>query len=190
MLCVHRRRYGRRQAVCGNSAALGFSQESGIPLEVGIIRNHYVGRTFIQPSQGMRDFKVRLKFNLVKEVLKGKRVVVVDHSIVRGTTSKARVKSLRQAGEKEVHLRISCPPHRFPCAYGIDFPTREELIANRYTPDQLKKYLECDSIGYLSLEGMLNCMTYPKESYCTACWSGNYPVEFEKVGKYHTEKCQ
>jgi len=173
----------------GNSAALGFSQQSGIPLEVGIIRNHYVGRTFIQPSQGIRDFKVRVKFNLIKDVLKGKRVVVVDDSIVRGTTSKMRVKSLRQAGAKEVHLRISCPPHTNPCAYGIDFPTKEELIANRYTHDELRKYLDCDSVGYLSLEGMLKCVSFPKENYCTACWSGKYPVPFENFNKYHTEKC-
>ena len=173
----------------GNSAALGFSQQSGVPLEAGIIRNHYVGRTFIQPSQGIRDFKVRVKFNLVKEVLKGKSVVVVDDSIVRGTTSKMRVKSLRQAGAKEVHLRISCPPHRFPCAYGIDFPTREELIANRYSDEEIRKYLECDSVGYLSLEGMLKCVSYAKENYCTACWSGKYPIPFEGAGKFHTEKC-
>ncbi len=172
----------------GNSAALGFSQQSGIPLEVGIIRNHYVGRTFIQPSQGIRDFKVRVKFNLVKEVLKGKRVVVVDDSIVRGTTSRMRVKSLRQAGAKEVHLRISCPPHRFPCAYGIDFPTKEELIANKYTTEALKKYLDCDSVGYLSLEGMLECVSNPKENYCTACWSGKYPIAFENIDKFHAEK--
>lgn len=174
----------------GNSAALGFSQQSGIPLEYAIIRNHYVGRTFIQPSQGMRDFKVRVKFNFIKEVLRDKRVVIVDDSIVRGTTSKMRVKSLRAAGAKEVHVRISCPPHRFPCAYGIDFPTREELIANKYEGEELRKYLECDSVGYLSLEGMLKCVSQPKESYCTACWSGNYPVPFEGVDKYHAEKCQ
>ncbi len=174
----------------GNSAALGFSQESGIPLEYGIIRNHYVGRTFIQPSQGIRDFKARVKFNFIKEVLKGKRVVVVDDSIVRGTTSKIRVKNLRQAGAKEVHLRISCPPHKFPCAYGIDFPTPEELIANKYTPEEIRKYFECDSVGYLSIEGMLQCVGYPKESYCTACWNGNYPVKFEGIDKFHAEKCQ
>ena len=116
--------------------------------------------------------------------------MVVDDSIVRGTTSKMRVKSLRQAGAKEVHLRISCPPHRHPCAYGIDFPTREELIANKYSHEELKKYLDCDSIGYLSLEGMLKCVSYPKENYCTACWSGNYPVSFESVDKFHAEKCQ
>lgn len=174
----------------GNSAALGFSQESGIPLEYGIIRNHYVGRTFIQPSQGMRDFKVRVKFNFIKEVLKGKRVVVVDDSIVRGTTSKIRVKGLRQAGAKEVHLRISCPPHKFPCAYGIDFPTREELIANKYSTEEIKKYFECDSVGYLSLEGMLKSVSFPKENYCTACWTGKYPVSFEGLDKFHAEKGQ
>ncbi len=178
----------------GNSAALGFSQESGIPLEYGIIRNHYVGRTFIQPNQGIRDFKARVKFNFVKEVLNGKRVVVVDDSIVRGTTSKIRVKNLRQAGAKEVHLRISCPPHRFPCAYGIDFPTREELLANKYSVEEIKKYLDCDSIGYLSLEGMLKCASLPKENYCTACWTGEYSVAFEGIDKFHAErhtaKCQ
>lgn len=172
----------------GNSAALGFSQESGIPLEYGIIRNHYVGRTFIQPSQGARDFKVRVKFNFVREVLEGKRLVVVDDSIVRGTTSKIRVRSLRQAGAKEVHLRISCPPHRFPCAYGIDFPTREELIANTHSMEEIRKYFDCDSVGYLSLEGMLGCVSYPKESYCTACWNGQYPVPFERADKFHAEK--
>ena len=174
----------------GNSAALGYSRQSGIPLEYGIIRNHYVGRTFIQPSQGIRDFKVRVKFNFIKEVLKGKRLVVVDDSIVRGTTSKIRVKSLRQAGAKEVHLRISCPPHRFPCAYGIDFPTKEELIANKYNTEDLRKYFECDSVGYLSLDGMLKCMSFPKENYCTACWTGKYPVAFEGIDKFHAEKGQ
>ncbi|OIO38533.1 MAG: amidophosphoribosyltransferase [Candidatus Omnitrophica bacterium CG1_02_46_14] len=173
----------------GNSAALGYSRQSGIPLEYGIIRNHYVGRTFIQPSQRLRDFKVRVKFNFIREVLKGKRLVVVDDSIVRGTTSKIRVKSLRQAGAKEVHLRISCPPHKFPCAYGIDFPTKEELIANKYNTEDLRKYFECDSVGYLSLEGMLKCMSFPKENYCAACWSGQYPVAFEGIDKFHAEKC-
>jgi amidophosphoribosyltransferase len=173
----------------GNSAALGFSQGSGIPLETGIIRNHYVGRTFIQPSQGMRDFKVRIKFNFVKEVLAGKRVVIVDDSIVRGTTCKLRVKKLRAAGAKEVHVRISCPPHKFPCAYGIDFPTPEELLANRYSLEETRTYLEADSVGYLSLEGMLSCVCLPKENYCTACWSGRYPIPFSKFDKFHAEKC-
>ena len=172
----------------GNSAALGYSRESGIPLEYGIIRNHYVGRTFIQPSQGIRDFKARVKFNFIKEVLAGKRVVVVDDSIVRGTTSKIRVNNLRQAGAKEVHLRISCPPHKFPCAYGIDFPTREELLANKYSIEEMRKYLECDSVGYLSLEGMLKCASMPKENYCTACWTGKYSVAFENMDKFHAER--
>jgi amidophosphoribosyltransferase len=173
----------------GNSAALGFSLESGIPLEQAIIRNHYVGRTFIQPSQGMRDFKVRVKFNVIKEVLAGKRIVVIDDSIVRGTTSKLRVKTLRAAGAKEVHLRISCPPHKFPCAYGIDFPTREELIANKYSPEEICKYLDCDSVGYLSLEGMLSCVKHKADSYCTACWSGKYPVAYNGLDKYLAERC-
>ena len=136
----------------------------------------------------MRDFKVRAKFNFVKEILKDKSVIVVDDSIVRGTTSKMRVKNLRASGVKDVHLRISCPPHRFPCAYGIDFPTSEELIANKYSADEIKKYFGCDSIGYLSLEGMLSCVSFPKESYCTACWNGKYPVPFKSFDKYHTEK--
>jgi len=139
----------------GYSAALGFSKESGIPLEMGIIRNHYVGRTFIQPSQGSREIGVRVKFNFIKDVLKGKRVVVVDDSIVRGTTSKIRVRELRSAGAKEVHLMISCPPHRFPCFYGIDFHRSSELIANKYPVEKIGQYLGVDSLGYLSLEGML-----------------------------------
>ena len=171
----------------GNSAALGYSQESGIPLEVGIIRNHYVGRTFIQPMQEQREFKVKVKFNLMKEVLKGQRVVVVDDSIVRGTTSKLRMKSLRDAGVKEVHLRISCPPHRFPCAYGIDFPTSKELIAYNRTVEEIRKYLDCDSLGYLSLEGMLQCVKKDSNDYCTACWTGKYPVPFNAPDKYFAE---
>lgn len=167
----------------GASAALGFSQESGIPLEYGIIRNHYVGRTFIQPTQLIRDFRVKVKFNLLDEVLKGKRIVVVDDSIVRGTTSKIRVRNLREAGAKEVHLRISCPPHRFPCFYGIDFPTRKELIGAKLRIEQIRKFLNVDSLGYLSLEGMLSCVkAYPKERYCVACFTGNYPVKFGKEG--------
>jgi len=165
----------------GFSAALGYSQESGIVLEMGIIRNHYVGRTFIQPAQDSRDMGVRVKFNILKDILKGKRIIIVDDSIVRGTTSKIRVRNLRKAGVKEVHLRISCPAHRFPCFYGIDFHRASELIANKY--DNLKKiskYLEVDSLGYLSLEGMLSCFKHPKDSYCSSCWTGKYPVRPEK----------
>jgi len=173
----------------GFSAALGYSKKSGIPLEMGIIRNHYVGRTFIQPAQDARDLGVRVKFNLLKGILRGKRIIIVDDSIVRGTTSKIRVRNLRKAGVKEVHLRISCPPHRFPCFYGIDFHRADELIANKYSSiDKIRKYLGVDSLGYLSLEGMLKCF---KESnnYCTACWTSNYPIKAEKShGKFSLEE--
>lgn len=173
----------------GYSAALGYAKQSGIPLEMGIIRNHYVGRTFIQPSQDSRDIGVRVKFNLLKDVLKGRRIVVVDDSIVRGTTSKIRVRNLRKAGAKEVHLMISCPPHRFPCYYGIDFNRSSELIANKYPSlDRIRQYLEVDTLGYLSLEGMLGCLAYPQNHYCSACWSGKYPVRAEKLhGKFSLE---
>ncbi len=164
----------------GTSAALGFSHASGIPLEQGIIRNHYIGRTFIQPHQRMRDLGVRIKFNILKEVVKGKRVVIVDDSIVRGTTSRIRVKNFRQAGAKEVHMRISCPPHKFPCFYGIDFPNQEELLANKYTIEEIRKYLGVDSMGYLSLKGMLDSMKSSDSNYCTACWTGNYPLVIDK----------
>jgi len=174
----------------GFSAALGYSEESGIPLEMGIIRNHYVGRTFIQPAQDSRDLGVRVKFNILKDVLKGKRIVIVDDSIVRGTTSKIRVRNLRKVGVKEVHLRISCPPHRFPCFYGIDFHRASELIANKYENlEKIREYLEVDSLGYLSLEGMLGCLKHPSHDYCTACWVGKYPLVSEKKqGKFSLEE--
>jgi len=174
----------------GSSAAVGFSKASGIPIDLGIIRNHYVGRTFIQPSQIIRDFNVRIKFNLIRDVLKNKRVVIVDDSIVRGTTSQKRVRELRKAGVKEVHMRISCPPHKFPCFYGIDFPTKEELIANRFSSlDEIRKFLDVDSLGYLSREGMLSCVkAFSPEDYCTACFDGNYPVPFgEEKNKFEAE---
>ena len=173
----------------GNSAALGYSLESGIPFEFGITRNHYVGRTFIQPTQSIRDFKVKVKFNPMRQVLEGKRVVLVDDSIIRGTTSKTRVKSLFEAGAKEVHLRVSCPPSKNPCFYGIDFPTPKELIANNHTIEETRKYLGLTSLGYLSLEGLLSAVKGQKDHYCTACFSGNYPVDFGKEGnKYLFEK--
>jgi len=172
----------------GFSAALGYSKRSGIPLELGIIRNHYVGRTFIQPAQDTRDLGVRVKFNLLKGILRGKRIVIVDDSIVRGTTSKIRVRNLRKAGVKEVHLRISCPPHRFPCFYGIDFHRSSELIANKYESiDKIRQFLGVDSLGYLSLEGMQDCFRYPSNYYCSACWTGKYPVKPEKTGKFSLE---
>lgn len=173
----------------GTSAAVGYSQESGIPLEMAIIRNHYIGRTFIQPSQHVRDLGVRVKFNILREVIKGKRIVIVDDSIVRGTTSKKRVKAFRALGAKEVHFRISCPPHKFPCFYGIDFHTQKELIAARMPLEQIRKYLNVDTLGYLSLEGMLKSVSCPKENYCTACWIGKYPIKCEgRVTKKVLEK--
>jgi len=165
----------------GFSAAMGYSTASGIPLEMGIIRNHYVGRTFIQPAQDRRDLGVKVKFNLLRGILKGKRIIVVDDSIVRGTTSMIRVRNLRKAGVKEIHLRISCPPHRYPCFYGIDFHRSSELIANKYESlEKIRQYLDVDSLGYLSLEGMLSCLKHSKNNYCAACWSGKYPVSAEK----------
>lgn len=156
-----------------NSSALGYSEESGIPFELGLIRNHYVGRTFIEPSQAGRDFKVRLKYSAVREVLAGQRVVVVDDSLVRGTTSRGLVNMLREAGAREVHLRLASPPVRHPCFYGIDIPTREELIAADRTAGEVGEQLGVDSLGYLSLEGMLGAV---EESgpFCHACFSGDY----------------
>jgi amidophosphoribosyltransferase len=172
----------------GTSAAMGFSQASGIPLELGIIRNHYVGRTFIQPQQRIRDLGVKIKFNILREVVRGKRVVIVDDSIVRGTTSKKRVQGFRDAGAREVHMRISCPPHKHPCFYGIDFPSADELIANRYSSQEIKDYLGVDSLGYLSLEGMFNAVKFARDKYCAACFTGHYPVSPSRGGKYALEK--
>ncbi|MDD5583966.1 MAG: amidophosphoribosyltransferase [Candidatus Omnitrophica bacterium] len=172
----------------GTSAALGYSKESGIPFEVGIIRNHYIGRTFIQPQQEKRDFGVKLKFNILREVVKGKRIIIVDDSIVRGTTSRIRVKSFREMGAREVHLRISCPAHRFGCFYGIDFPDPKKLIANEKTIEEIRAYLGVDSLGYLSLEGMLKCFKKPPSHYCAACWSGAYPIKISSADKYAFEK--
>jgi len=161
----------------GNYAALGFSKASGIPYEVGMIRNHYIGRTFIQPSQFLRDFRVRVKLNPVKEVLEGKRVAVIEDSIVRGTTSRARIKTIRGAGAKEIHMYISCPPLISPCFYGIDFPTKKELIAAKHSVEWIRDFIGVDSLHYLSLEGMLNSMPLPKENFCTACFTGKYPIK-------------
>lgn len=162
-----------------NTAALGYSEGSGLKMEIGFIRNHYVGRTFIDPEQKIRDLDVKIKFNPVKGVLKGKRVVVVDDSIVRGTTSQKLVKMLYEAGAKEVHMRISSPPIISPCFYGIDMPTRKELIANQYSVEQIKRKLGCDSLGYLSIEGMLSTSSQPGSQFCVACFSGKYPARIE-----------
>ena len=163
----------------GTSAALGYARASGIPLEMGFIRNHYVGRTFIQPTQGTRAADVGMKLNLVIDVVRGKRVVIVDDSIIRGTTSRAHVRRLRAAGAREVHMRIACPPVRNPCHYGIDFPTKTELIAAQHEVSEIAKILEVDTLGYLSLEGMLRATSLGPASYCTACYSGIYPVPVE-----------
>ena len=160
----------------GNSAALGYSRRSGIPLDYGFIRNHYVGRTFIMPEVGDRESGVDLKLSLVPEVVRNKRVVVVDDSIVRGTTSQRRITTLREAGAAEVHVRISCPPTAFPCCYGIDFPTKEELIAGTRDVENIREFLGADTLGYLSEEGLLLPFDNPG-SFCTACFSGNYPVD-------------
>ncbi|MFA5356396.1 MAG: amidophosphoribosyltransferase [Candidatus Omnitrophota bacterium] len=160
----------------GTYAALGFSEASKIPFEYGMIRNHYIGRTFIQPSQELRDFRVKIKLNPLRDVLKDKRVVLIEDSIVRGTTSRVRVKTLRLAGAKEIHMRVSCPPLRFPCFYGIDFPTRKELIASKHPVEWVRDFISADSLEYLSPEGMLRSMPLPKEEFCTACFSGDYPV--------------
>ncbi|MFC1808265.1 amidophosphoribosyltransferase [Candidatus Omnitrophota bacterium] len=173
----------------GNYAALGFAEESGIPLEVGMIRNHYVGRTFIQPAQKIRDFRVRVKLNPIRHVLKGKKVVVIEDSIVRGTTSKNRVRTLREAGAKEIHMRVSCPPIISPCFYGIDFPTKKELIASNKTVEQIRKFIGLDSLKYLSVEGMLKAMLLPKNDFCTACFTSKYPAKFPKrFSKYILER--
>lgn len=172
-----------------NSIALGFAEESGLRYELGLIRNHYIGRTFIQPTQRIRDFNVRVKLNLINEAVAGRRVVVVDDSIVRGTTARSRVVNLREAGAKEVHMRISCPPHRFACYYGIDFPDPEKLLANQCTMEEIRKYLGADSLGYLSLDGMVRATGRPESAFCTACFSGDYPVPFDsEFDKYVMEK--
>jgi amidophosphoribosyltransferase len=165
----------------GVPAALGFAEGSGIPFETGLIRNHYVGRTFIEPEQSIRHFGVKVKLNAVPDVLKGKRVVVVDDSLVRGTTSRKIVKMLRQAGAKEVHMRISSPPIVSPCFYGIDTPTKRELIASSHNLQEIKKYITADSLAYLSLEGMLNASPGKSEQYCNACFTEQYPIPFTKA---------
>jgi amidophosphoribosyltransferase len=164
----------------GNYAALGFSHELNIPYEHAFVRNHYIGRTFLQPTQLIRDFNVRVKLNLIKELVKGKRVVVVDDSVVRGTTARARVVNLREAGAKEVHLRISCPPHKFACYYGIDFPDPKNLLANQFKMDEMAEYLGVDSIGYLDIEGMVRATGVPMNEFCLACFNGQYPVPIDR----------
>ena len=162
----------------GVPAALGYSEGSGVPYDNGLIRSHYVGRTFIEPKQSIRHFGVRLKLNPVKEILKGKRVVVVDDSIVRGTTSRKIVSMIREAGAREVHMRIASPPVKYPCFYGIDTPTRKELIASRTSVEEIRRHLMADTLGYLSIEGMLKGVSGAPDRFCVACFSGDYPIPF------------
>lgn len=161
----------------GNYAAIGYAKASGIPLEMAMIRNHYVGRTFIQPTQSMRDFSVRVKLNPVRHLLTGKRVIIVEDSIVRGTTGRSRVQSLRRAGAAEVHMVVSCPPTRYACYYGIDFPSSKQLIASGNTVDGIRDYLGLDSLHYLSLEGLVEATGLPREDFCLACFNAEYPIE-------------
>ena len=164
-----------------NTATLGFAEESGIRFEIGLIRNHYVGRTFIDPQQNIRDLDVRLKFNAVKGVLKGRRVVVVDDSIVRGTTSLKLVKMIRDAGAREIHFRVSSPPIISPCFFGIDMPTRKELIASNVSVNKIARYLGVDSLRYLSLKGMLSMPSLPDTTFCHGCFSGRYPIPVPEI---------
>ena len=170
----------------GTFAAIGYARASKIPLSFGLVRNHYVGRTFIEPKQAIRSFGVKVKLNPVKDVVAGKRVVLIDDSIVRGTTSKKIVKMLRDAGAREVHLRISSPPTRFSCHYGIDTPTRRELIAANSSQEEIREFVDADSLGYLSVAGMMEAFGRPEHATCAACFTGNYPVEVadqETAGK-------
>lgn len=165
----------------GIYAALGYAQEAALPYEAGMVRNHYVGRTFIEPKGSIRHFGVKVKLNAVREVLEGKRVVVVDDSIVRGTTSRKIVYMLRSAGAREVHMRISSPPTTWPCYYGIDTPTRRELIASSHTAEEIRRYIGADSVAYLTLKGLMAAVG-KDDGYCMACWTGQYPVEFPGQG--------
>jgi amidophosphoribosyltransferase len=163
----------------GNYAAIGYAQASGIPLEFGMIRNHYVGRTFIQPSQRIRDISVKMKLNPVKDIIKGKEVVIIDDSLVRGTTSKNRLRSIKDAGAKKIHFLLSCPPIKYPCFFGIDFPSSSELIAGKHTVEEIRRYLEIDTLYYLSIEGLLDAVGDLKDSVCLACFTGKYPLNVD-----------
>jgi amidophosphoribosyltransferase len=162
----------------GVCAAMGFGEASGVPVRFGLIRNHYVGRTFIQPQQSIRDFGVKVKLNPVRSILEGKRVVLVDDSIVRGTTSRKIVRLIKAAGAREVHVRISCPPTVSPCFYGVDTPSRKDLIGATHTVEQIREFLEADSLAYLSLKGLRDAVGDSRNTYCTSCYTGVYPVSF------------
>jgi amidophosphoribosyltransferase len=172
----------------GVAAAIGFAAESGTPFRHGLIRSHYIGRTFIEPTQAIRDFGVKLKLNPVRHLLEGKRVVLVDDSIVRGTTSRKIVRMVRSAGAREVHMRISCPPTKSPCFYGVDMPTKRELIAANNTVEEIRRYLEADSLGYLSLGGLREAVDDREHEYCYACYTGDYPTELVNIEALMTVK--
>ncbi len=176
---------------CARCAAGGYAEELSIPYGRGFTVSHYTGRSFIEPEQPMRDLAVRMKLNVIRETVRGQKLAVIEDSVVRGTTTRGKVNALRRAGAKEIHLRVASPPIRFPCFYGIDFPSREELIAHNKTVEEIRDYLEVDSLQYLSLEGMLSCVKSPPSHYCNACWSGNYriPVD-ESMSKFSLERYQ
>jgi len=165
----------------GVPAAVGYALESGIPFRMGLIRNHYIGRTFIEPSQAIRNFGVKLKLNPIRSLIEGQRVVLVDDSIVRGTTSRKIVRMVRESGAREVHMRISCPPTISPCYYGVDTPTREELIASSSTPEEICKFIGADSLGYISLAGLKKAVNDTKGNYCTSCYTGVYPTDLVQL---------
>lgn len=176
---------------CAQCAALGYSEETGIPYTRGFTTSHYAGRSFIMPEQALRDLAVKMKLTVIRECVRGKRLIVVEDSVVRGTTTRGKIGALRRAGAKEIHLRVASPPIRHPCFFGIDFPTQDELIANRRTVEQIREYLEVDSLHYLSVEGMLRCVKGPPNHYCTACFTGNYPMDVNQpVNKFAMEKFQ
>lgn len=163
----------------GNYAAIGYAQASGLPLEFGVIRNHYIGRTFIQPSERLRSIHVKMKLNPVKEILKGKEIIIIDDSLVRGTTSKNRLKSIREIGVKKIHFLLSCPPIKYPCFFGIDFPSSTELIAHKYSIEEIRKFLNIDTLYYLSIEGLLSAVEDLRDKVCLACFLGEYPMEVD-----------
>jgi amidophosphoribosyltransferase len=176
---------------CAICAALGYSETSGIPYGRAYTTSHYAGRSFIMPEQGQRNLAVKMKLNVIKDNIKGKRLIVVEDSIVRGTTTRGKIGELRKAGAKEIHMRVASPPIRYGCYFGIDFPTREELIANERSVEEIRDYLEVDSLHYLSLEGMLSCVKHDDRHYCTACWSGQYPMAVDQpVSKFGLERHQ
>ncbi len=173
----------------GTAAAIGYASESGLKFRFGLVRNHYVGRTFIEPKQSIRHFGVKVKLNPVRDLIEGQRVVLIDDSIVRGTTSKKIVQMVRQAGAREVHVRISCPPTIAPCFYGVNTPTREELIGANLSVDQIAEFIGADSLGYLSLEGLLRACSDPfGNRHCTACYTNDYPIRVTSAARTKTER--